>query len=331
MRHRIAVASLAAVTLIIGACEGRDGAASRLATEPGAGDSGSAGSVRYFARSTAAVLDPRTHVLRDVTLSSGAPTGVSASIVSGSTTTDAMQLPRVLPGFAPGAGSASATFDDQYAHHHTLILLYSRIGGPPVAMQHYIDGALTSVSAYSWQRVPTGWLRTRSLVQAVRGGKLYGTYTTNTYPVRSGGGGPAQTVRLEHVPSAGPLERAIGGVLYGLALVLAPQDASAQYSPAFSACRQQWLRYAAAAAVTVGYGAVIVDAPVLTPLVAMQFAASLGLLAAAEDSLFDCVLSNQPAQTAFGGGGGGSGAGGGSFSDCLAGSYAAHCTTPFTL
>lgn len=332
MRHRIAIASLAAVTLLVGACEERDGAANRLATEPAGADSGGAESVHYLARGTAAVLDPRTHLLRNVAPPSSAPSGVSASIVAATTTTDAMQLPSALPGFGPGAGYAGATFDDSAAHHHTLILLYSSTGGPPVAMQHYIDGELTSVSAYSWQRLSTGWLRTRSLLRAVKGGTLYGTYTMNTYPVQSSGGsGPAQPVRLERVPPVGPFERVVGGVAYALAFALAPQDASAQYSPAFSACRQQWLKYAAAAAVTVGYGAVIVDAPVLTPLVAMQFAGSLALLAVAEDSLLDCVLANQPTRTAFGGGSGGGATGGGSSSDCLEGSYAAHCTTPFTL
>lgn len=329
MRHHKAIASLVAVMVIVGACEGRDGAR-RLATEPGGGGGDSAASIHYFARGTAAVLDPRTHALRNVTPSAGSAPGVSASIVAAGTTTDAMQLPSAMIGFASGAGAASVTFDDLSAHHHKLVLLYSSVGGPPVAMQHYIDGALSSVSAYRWLRVSAGWVRTRSLVQAVRGGTLYGTYTTDTYAVRTGGGGQPQTVRLDHAPAVGPLDRIMGSVAYGLAFAFAPQDASAQYSPAFSACKQQWLKYAAAAAVTVGYGAVIVDAPILTPLVAMQFAGSLALLAASEDALFDCVLANQPVHVASGGGAGGS-AGGTVEWDCLEGSYAAHCTTPFIL
>jgi len=56
-----------------------------------------------------------------------------------------------------------------------------------------------------------------------------------------------------------------------------------------------------------------------------------------EDLLIDCMIANDTvASGGFGGSGGfasggGTGGAGGGYNDCLEGSYAAHCTTPFTL
>jgi hypothetical protein len=226
-------------------------------------------------------------------------------------------------------------FTDKSLHKHTVILLYSLFGGPPAAIQHYIDGAIASTTTYSWQKVSAGWLRTASLTREVRAGTLVGTYsTTTTAAPPSGGGGPAIPVRLEHQPQPNGVQRLLNGAAYGLAFTLAPQDASAQIvSPALSACTQEWLKYAAAAGVVVGIEVLIAEAPVLTAFLAAQFATAVALLGAAEDLLLNCLIANQPGSFMyFGGAGGGAGTGsGGGDSDCLAGSYAAHCTTPFTL
>ena len=337
MTHRMVLATIAAAALLIGACADPDGGASRLSTEPG-GEGNSAAS--YVTTGSAAIVDPRTHRSQIVKQQAAPGGGVSASVAAGSGQATAMQLANGSPGLEPGAGYLAAQFVDPSNHKHRVVLLYSSIGGPPVAMQHYIDGALSSTSSFAWQRTATGWVRSHTLLRVVRNGALVGTYTTTTAlaPTEPGsGGGPAIPARLERDPGGNGVQRMLNSVAYGLAFALAPRDASAQsFSPAFGACSQEWLKYAAAAAVVVGLEVVIADIPVLTPFLVTQLAAALALLGAAEDALLNCMLTHQPISfhTGFGGGaggaGGGSGGGGGS-GDCLAGSYAAHCTTPFTL
>lgn len=333
MKHRMAIAAIAAAALVIGACADRGDGASRLFTEPaGEGGKGDA-QVNYVTTASASVVDPRTHRLHPVIESVKRSAGVSASITAGGTGS-LLLVPFGSPGLAKTSGYYAMRFTDQSLHKHTVILLYSLFGGPPAAMQHYIDGGVASTTTYSWQKVSTGWLRKTSLTRAIHSGVLMGTYSTTTTAVPTGGGGPAIPVRLEHQPQPNGVQRLLNSVAYGLAFTLAPQDASAQIvSPAIGACLQEWLRYAAAAGVVVGIEALIAEAPVLTPFLAAQLATALALLGAAEDLLLNCLIANQPGTFMFfggSGGGGGTGSGGGD-SDCLAGSYAAHCTTPFTL
>ena len=337
MKHRMALAAIAVAALIIGACADRGDGASRLFTEPG-GDGGRADAqVNYVTTGSASVVDPRTHRLQPVRESVKRSPGVSASITAGGTGS-LLLVPFGSPGLAKTSGYYAMRFTDQSLHKHTVILLYSLFGGPPAAMQHYVDGAISSTTTYSWKKVTAGWLRTTSFTRAVRSGTLVGTYSTTTTTTTgvppSGGGGPAIPVRLEHQPQPNGVQRVLNSVAYSLAFTLAPQDASAQIvSPAIGACLQEWLKYAAAAGVVVGIEALIAEAPVLTPFLAAQLATALALLGAAEDLLLNCVLANQPGTFMyFGGGGGSAGSGsGGGDSECLAGSYAAHCTTPFTL
>jgi hypothetical protein len=334
MKHRMAIAAIAAAALVIGACADRGDGASRLFTEPGGEGGKGDAQVRYVTTGIASVVDPRTHRLQPVRQTAERSDGVSASITA-SGTGSLLLVPNGSPGIAKTSGYYVMRFTDQALHKHTVVLLYSLFGGPPAAMQHYVDGAIASTTIYSWQRVSTGWVRTASLTREVRAGALVGTYsTTTTIAPISGGGGPAIPVRLEHQPEANPVRRMLNSIAYSLALTLAPQDASAQIvSPAIGACLQEWLKYAAAAGVVVGVEVLIAEAPVLSAFLAAQFATALALLGAAEDMLLKCMISNQPGTFMFfggAGGGGGSGSGGGD-SDCLAGSYAAHCTTPFTL
>ncbi len=334
MKHRMAVAAIAAAALIIGACADRGDGTSRLFTEPGGETGKSEAQVNYVTTSSASVVDPRTHRLQPVRESVKRSAGVTASIAA-SGTGSLLLVPFGSPGLAKTSGYYAMRFTDQSLHKHTVILLYSLFGGPPAAMQHYINGSVASTTTYSWQKTSTGWLRTTSFTRAIRSGTLMGTYSTTTTAVPpSGGGGPAIPVRLEHQPQPNGVQRLLNGVAYSLAFTLAPQDASAQIvSPAINACMQEWLKYAAAAGVVVGIEAVIAEAPVLTAFLAAQLATALALLGAAEDLLLNCLIANQPGTFMFfGGGGGGAGTGsGGGDSDCLAGSYAAHCTTPFTL
>jgi uncharacterized membrane protein YgcG len=333
MHHRIAVIALAATALIVAACADQEGG-SRLSTEP----RDATPTLNYVTTSSAAIVNPRTHRLEAVSPAS-LPNGVSASIVGTAVTSSAMQVGSYEPGVASTAGAGSWTFTDSLKHVHKIVLLYRTGGGPPAAMQHYTDGALVSTSAYSWLKTSTGYLRTRSFVQSLRNGNLVGTYTTLTnLPKTPLNPGPVQPVRFDHPPTVGPAQRTLGTVAYALAFAFAPQDATAQ-GFYFYACRQQWLHYAVAAALLSGSAAAIVAAPELTPALVTVFIGALGTAAAMEDLLIDCMIANDSvASGGFGGSGGGfasgggtGGTGGGGYSDCLEGSYAAHCTTPFTL
>jgi len=323
MKHRIAVAAIAAAALVAVACQDQDGGARRLATEPGS--TSPEQGTRYVTTGVAAVVDRVTH------------RSASASVVAANGSPDAVTISNGAPGIANSGGQRISSFVDASSHRHTVSMLYSSVGGPPAAVQHYVDGVLVSTNAFSWQRTSTGWVRTGSLLRVVRKGTLVGTYTTVTTPAPVGkGGGSKPTLRLQGPVAPTALQRAIGSAAYHLAFVFAPQDATAQ-SLAWSACSQFWLRYAAAAAVVVGLEVAMADMPVITAFILAQFGSALSLLAAAEDQLLDCVLSHQPSSTdnwsSGMGSGAGSGAGGGSdgTKDCLQGSYAAHCTTAFTL
>jgi hypothetical protein len=335
MKHRMALAAIAAAALIIGACADQDGGAGRLSTEPGGSNATGDPQLRYVTTASAQLRDPRTHRMVAASAGAAAP-GVSASVAAGGTGAT-LQIANGSPGITTSAGYYTATLVDQTKHRHTLVMLYPKFGGPPAAMQHYVDGALESTTGYSWQRTPAGWVRTSSLMRVVRNGVLVGTYATNTTttPTKPGNpGGPAIPVRLEHQPGASALQRMMVSVAYRAALVFAPQDASAQ-SLAFIACTQEWLRFTGAAATVAAIIAIIAEAPALTIVLASQYAAAVSLMGAAEDALLRCVLANQPPSEfhlfGSGGGSGGSAGGGAGNDDCLEGSYAAHCTTPFTL
>ena len=166
------------------------------------------------------------------------------------------------------------------------------------------------------------------MLRVVRKGALVGTYTTATVPAKKGSGGPADVVRLDAPPSQNGLPRALVKTAYGLALVFAPQNASAQSLwPAMGACFQEWMKYAAAAATLVYVESLIDAAPYLTPVLAMQFVGAAALLGAAEDLLLSCMILHQPGPFHYDGGSGqqeGAGGSGGGSSptnfDCLQGS-----------
>jgi hypothetical protein len=333
MHHRIAITTVAAAALIFGACADQEGGA-RLSTEPREG----APMLNAVTTRSAAIVNPRSHRLETVTAAS-TPGGVSASIVGGTSVSAsyAMQVGAYEPGIAPTYGEGSWTFTDSLKHLHKIVLLYRTGGGPPAAMQHYTDGSLVSTTAYTWMKTSTGYLRTRSFMQSVRNGTLVGTYTTvTTFPKSPINPGPVQTVQLEPRPDVSPVQRTLGAVAYALAFAFAPQDATAQ-GFYFYACRQQWLHYVGSAALLSGAAAALAAAPELTPLLVTTFVGLLASTAALEDLLIDCMIANDSlASGGFGSGGyagagGGTGGAGGGYDDCFQGSYAAHCTTPFTL
>ncbi len=330
MRQRIAVSSVAIAVLMAAACTDREGG-TRAPTE--AGDPAVA--VQYVTTHTAEIMNPRTHRLESV---GATPAGVSASIVGSVVTQSAFQIQAGEVGIAPTAGHTSWTFTDSTKHAHKIVLLYRTGGGPPAAMQHYVDGGLVSTTAYSWLRTTQGWTRTRSFTQSLNKGQLVGTYTSLTTIPKSGPNpGPPQPVRFEHDRRVSPSQRVLGTIAYALAFSFAPQDATAQFY--FGPCRQQWLKYAAAGALLAGVAVAMGAAPELSPALITSFIASLATAGAAEDLLLDCMIANESVSMGgfggggFGGGGfgGAGGAGGSGSDDCLEGSYAAHCTTPFTL
>ncbi|MBK5188123.1 MAG: hypothetical protein JJD97_07740, partial [Gemmatimonadaceae bacterium] len=253
MKRRMAFAAVAAAALSIVACGERDGGASPLSTEPKANGRAGASSPEYVTTGSAAVVNPRTHALETVKPSGSRIPGVSASVIASSGTGTLLQIPNGSPGLASGAGFYSMQYVDGYKHQHTIVLLYSLYGGPPAAIQHYVDHGLASTTGFSWQHTSVGWVRKSSLLRVVQNGVLVGTYSTTTTtttgttsPGTGSGGGPAIPVREEHQPGATGLQRMLNSMAYGIALALAPQDASAQVSPAFGPCSQEWLRYAAA-------------------------------------------------------------------------------------
>ncbi|MEP7086936.1 MAG: hypothetical protein ABI884_06340 [Gemmatimonadota bacterium] len=324
MKYRSAVAAIVTIAVIIAACADSDRGASPISTEPGQQNG-----VHYVTRGKATIFDPRTG--KPVPVKPMESTaGVGASIVSSSGVGETVTFPSTAPGIGSFGGTGTVSFVDQQSHHHMLALLYSRIGGPPVAMQHYVDGSIVSTSAYTWQLTPTGYVRTRSLLQVVRGGTLYGSYTTTTAPIRGPGGGPAQPVRFEHRPPTSPFQRVVGAVAYGLAFSLAPEDASAQAKTFITTCQQDYLKYSVAAALVIGVGLTIVEAPSLTPMLTTQMISAMTGLAFTEDLLLDCIVGHM----SFSGMRGIGSSGGRSQpppAECMMGSYAPQCSTPFTL
>lgn len=322
MQHRIAIMAGAAAAFIIAACADQAGG-KRLSTEPG--DTNPV--VRYVTSGSAAIVNLKTHRLETVTPGPGR-SGVSASVVVGGSSGDGLQVASNAPGVARMGGRASWSFIDDAKHVQKIVMLY-RIGGPPAAVQHYTDGVLVSTSAYTWAKTQLGWVRTRSYMQSVRNGALVGTYTTTTVAAKPGTGGPIETVRREHAPALGPVQKALGTLAYGLAFAFAPQDATAQ-GFYFYPCRQEWLKYGGSAALLSGAAVTLAAAPELTPVLVTTFIGLLATTAALEDLLIDCMLRNDSLSSGGFGGGGSAGWPPEKW-DCFDGSYAARCTTAFTL
>jgi hypothetical protein len=329
MKHRMVFAAMAASVIIAGACADRDGG-ERLATEPGETNP----VVSYVTSGAAAFVDPRTHRLTPVRADAASRSGISASIAAGSQTSDALQVSAGEPGLARSEGKAVFTFTDDAKRKQSIVLLYHSGGGPPAAMQHYTDGVLVSTTAYIWVKTAAGYVREQSVMRSIRNGALVGTYTTSTNvaPKKPGNGdGPQETVMLDRSRVVSPLQKAVGAAAYGLAFAFAPEEANAQ-NYHFYECRQEWLRFASASVALAAAASAMAAAPQLTPILISAFISALATTAAYEDALLDCILAHE--RFTFGGFGGSGGAGGGGGAggwDCLEGSYAAHCTTAFTL
>lgn len=216
--------------------------------------------------------------------------------------------------------------DEQGATQH-VVALYDARGGPPRVLQHYVGAALVRVMAMTWEHVPGGWAQRRILVREVKNGALALETDARaaTMQVASAGASPFALVRAV--------------VLSAVAGTFAPRDAQAQYY--FAECYSKYKEYWKATAVLTsailaievaiesGAGAAAMNA------LYFAYASALAWAVAAEMELYVCVENARAADGAGGTSGSSSGgSSGGSTvpdSDCLEGSYAAHCQTPFTL
>lgn len=265
-----------------------------------------------------------------VTAHGGAP-GVALDRTDGSGSSATLPL-----AFVPNGASQLLARDGRYRHvvrfrdaggaRHALVALYGRQGEPPRAIQHYVDGRLTRVTAMRWRHTATGWAQERLVSREIRGDTLAfeAVATATTMDLSAG------TRRVG--------SRLLAAIGAGLAHVVVPRDAVAQLY--LSECADQYKKYAlATAALTSAILAIEVgiDSGVgAAAMNALYFSYSVALAAAvtAEMDLYICL---ENARELDGGGSSTGGTSGGSGDqnvpgeDCLDGSYAAHCQPPYTL
>lgn len=302
MNHRLASAAtlaVAGVVLVAAACSD-----SIIAPEK---------SPQYYASETSIeILNPATGVLTRY-----APGFHNSNGVSLATTAPASEPAMLLADNAAsvshvGAAHLKVSTVDATKHKHDILYLYPNSGGPPTAVQHYIDGKLLSETKNTWTRITGGWYRSLMTFQVMNPASgsvlssqaIQGVYTVATKPCNpkvSPNCGPGQMVINDHVPLGG---RLAGYFALGLANVFAPADALAQSSipGLFGPCTQEWLTYQAAG-LALAVAAVALAACPACGLTEAAFAAALFAAAKAEDALLNCQI-----RSTFGGGmGGGSG------------------------
>jgi hypothetical protein len=325
LKHRTTVAALlATAAILIGAC------ADSTTTAP-------APSMDFTTNTTFKVRNPKTHVLEVVprpTFSGGGENVMAA--ITGSGSMQATILPANSPGMSAGKdGSITYTYTDSARNTHHAIFLYAG-AGPPTAVQSYVNTKLVSVTALTWTRVPGGYYNSKQVLQAVsRSGTALGSYTeigevevvtAPCNPKVDPNCGPPKMV-LNTGPNM--MQKGLGYLGLALANVCFPSDALAQFGMHFADCALQWFAWGFAFAGVYGAAASDLAAPGAVALAVSAW----GLASVALKLLVDCMVQHdQTASTGAIGGGGGAG-GGGSDGDkiCEMGSFAAHCTTPFTL
>lgn len=224
--------------------------------------------------------------------------------------------------------------DDQGAVHH-LVALYGPEGGPPRVIQHYVGATLVRVLAMEWEHVRGGWAQRRLHARELRDGRVI--IETDAR---------ASSLRLASASRGARLRSALGALLAG---ALMPRAAEAQLF--LSECWTEYKNYwKATGALTTAIVAIEVAeetgaATVVIEGLYVGYTAALASAAIAEFDLFLCIenareLANHlnsldsPTSTTSTEGTSTSSGGvdtGSLDSSCLEGSYAAACTTPFTL
>jgi hypothetical protein len=293
---------------------------------------------QYFVTTTQlSMLNPKTHAMEVVPQEQ--TNRVMASIVTGGTTQDVAVIPTSARGISQGgSGSLVYDFKDSTGRMHHSVLLYGG-SGPPMAVQAYMNKKLISTTALTWTRTSGGYYNSKSVMRVVNpntGGQVgeytqIGELTTTTKPCNpklTDNCGPQQTVRR-----VSPIQKAIGLAVYGLAKACASTAAAQGCSYCFSECFQWWLIWAYSFGQV--YSAAAADLAV--PGAAMAALTQIGFASIALQGLVDCMVKADSRARGFssaGTGMGGGGTGGGapaSDKTCLEGSFAAHCTTAFTL
>ncbi|MEP7086096.1 MAG: hypothetical protein ABI884_02080 [Gemmatimonadota bacterium] len=292
----------------------------------------------YASEAKMEILNPVTGVLTSYTPGFHSSTGLSLS-----TTAPASEPAMLIADDAAsvshvGAAHLKVSTVDATKHKHDILYLYPNSGGPPTAVQHYIDGKLLSETKNTWTRITGGWYRSLMTFQVMNPASgsvlssraIQGVYTVATKPCNpkvSPSCGPGQMVINDHVPLAG---RLAGYFALGLANVFAPADALAQSSlpGLFGPCTQEWLTYQAAG-LALAVAAVALAACPVCGLTEAAFAAALFAAARAEDALLNCELRSTFAGGLGGGSGGDFGAGGsggaGDFGGCSNGIVTQAC------
>lgn len=277
------------------------------------------------------VLNPTTHQLEVVSPPSAARApGIALSVAT-------PPPPPVLAANAPaisrhGAESRQFSFTTASGLPAKIVWLYGPAGGPPAVMQSYRNHVLVSTNWMTWTRTATGWVQASSVLSLVNNATLVGRVTTTTTPCRTNCG-PAQMVRSHQVES----------LLYALASATSACAHAQWYNMHFGACRAEWVKYDIAFAAFYAASVTAVAVRGIGVVSAVALASLEQAVADAESTLRACMEQQPEASdstyqggptnwNASGGpGSGGSGSGSAGSADCLQGSYAAHCSTPFTL
>ena len=307
MKKGLALAAGIAATIVATAC-----ATERILAPP----------MQFTTTSSFEVMNPTTRKLEAVTLPPmrNAP-GVSASVAASSPTPVMMAFN--APGTSTHGGSRQFPFISKDGHPSKIVFLYGPNGGPPAAVQSYCDKKLVSTDAYKWTATAAGWMQSSSVLSVVSAGVLVGRVTTTTVLCHTNCG-PPQMVQRGHV---------IGAVAYALMNATALPAQAQWYNMSFGACSAEWGDYSSAVALFMVLSSGAGAAPEMTVAIAVGLAAAEQAVLSTEAKLVSCMARQPDAadSAANGGSSGGSAGGGAGSSDCLEGSYAAHCTTPFTL
>lgn len=235
----------------------------------------------------------------------------------------------------PGEYRRAITMRDEHGAVHHLVALYGPAGGPPRVIQHYVGATLVRVLAMEWERVHGGWAQRRLHAREIRDGRV--VIETDAR---------ASALRLSSASRPARLRARLVGLL---ASALMPRAAEAQLF--LSECWTEYKNYwKATGALTTAIVAIEVAeetgaAAIVIEGLYVGYTAALASAAIAEFDLFLCVenareltdhLNSLDSPTSSTSTEGTSTSSGGVDSgpldpSCLEGSYAAACTTPFTL
>jgi hypothetical protein len=228
------------------------------------------------------------------------------------------------------------TLRDDHGVTHHLVALYDRSGGPPRVIQHYVGSTLVHLTAMRWRRVNGAWVQHHVLARELRDGALTLEADAEASDVQV-----AALRSTEGSVGRFASRRIVALLAAGIAHTFAPRDAEAQLymSECWDKYKEYWKATAAltSAILAIEVGMETGVGAAATNALYFAYTAALAWAAAAEIELFLCVDNASERATPIrpsgpeGGPGGGMGARGPSGDECLNGSYAARCQTPYGL